>query len=57
MDFSLWSSRKGIRLTNDDLDDYHGHSLYTNFPKVYHYHITDELPWINGMVFMELLVT
>jgi len=40
----------GIRLTNDDLDDYHGHTSATaEFPEgIYHYHITDELPWING---------
>ena len=39
-----------IRLTNDDLDDYHGHIHDTpEFPEgIYHYHITDELPWING---------
>ena len=40
----------GITLTNDDLDDYHGHSSATEeFPDgIYHYHITEELPWING---------
>jgi hypothetical protein len=40
----------GVTLTNDDLDDYHGHShSTTHFPEgIYHYHITDELPWING---------
>jgi hypothetical protein len=40
----------GVRLTNDDLDDYHGHtSATTEFPNgIYHYHITDDLPWING---------
>ena len=33
-----------IRLTNDDLDDYHGHIHDTpEFPEgIYHYHITDE---------------
>lgn len=38
------------RLTNDDLDDYHGHTSATaEFPKgIYHYHVTDDLPWING---------
>jgi len=38
------------RLTNDDLDDYHGHVAATaEFPNgIYHYHITDDLPWING---------
>ena len=40
----------GSRLSNDDLDDYHGHiHNTTDFPEgIYHYHITDELPWING---------
>ncbi|MFY0652845.1 MAG: YHYH protein [Cyclobacteriaceae bacterium] len=40
----------GKRLTNSDLDDYHGHTSATaDFPDgIYHYHVTDELPWING---------
>ncbi|WOK07355.1 YHYH protein [Imperialibacter roseus] len=40
----------GKRLSNDDLDDYHGHTTATaDFPDgIYHYHATDELPWING---------
>lgn len=40
----------GVTLTNDDLDDYHGHNTATaDFPDgIYHYHITAELPWING---------
>jgi hypothetical protein len=40
----------GVRMTNADLDDYHGHTSVTaDFPNgIYHYHITDELPWING---------
>lgn len=40
----------GVRLTNDDLDEYHGHTSATaDFPDgIYHYHITDEFPWING---------
>lgn len=40
----------GVRLTNDDLDEYHGHTGATaDFPNgIYHYHITDDLPWING---------
>lgn len=40
----------GSRLTNDDLDEYHGHfSATADFPDgIYHYHITDDLPWING---------
>lgn len=39
-----------IRLTNNDLDDFHGHvSATAEFPDgIYHYHVTDELPWING---------
>ena len=40
----------GVTLTNDDLDDYHGHThSKVDFPEeIYHYHITAELPWING---------
>jgi len=40
----------GVRLTNADLDEFHGHTGATaEFPDgIYHYHITDELPWING---------
>lgn len=40
----------GVQLTNDDLDDYHGHFGVTeDFPDgIYHYHVTDDLPWING---------
>lgn len=40
----------GVQITNDDLDDYHGHFGVTDdFPDgIYHYHITDDLPWING---------
>lgn len=40
----------GKTLTNDDLDDYHGHvSATAEFPDgIYHYHITADLPWING---------
>jgi len=40
----------GKTLTNDDLDAYHGHSaVTTDFPDgIYHYHITEEYPWING---------
>ncbi|MEQ9468572.1 MAG: YHYH protein [Ekhidna sp.] len=40
----------GVEITNDDLDDYHGHTSATeDFPNgVYHYHITADLPWING---------
>ena len=40
----------GEEITNDDLDDYHGHTSATvEFPDgIYHYHITSDLPWING---------
>lgn len=40
----------GKRISNSDLDDYHGHvSATAEFPDgIYHYHITDDLPWING---------
>lgn len=40
----------GVTLTNSDLDDYHGHyGVTADFPNgIYHYHITAELPWING---------
>ncbi|MCI5057711.1 MAG: YHYH protein, partial [Flavobacteriales bacterium] len=40
----------GVKLTNDDLDDDHGHTHATeDFPDgIYHYHFTDDLPWING---------
>lgn len=44
------SVENGKTLTNDDLDVYHGHASATDdFPEgIYHYHITEELPWING---------
>ena len=40
----------GAEVTNADLDDYHGHTSPTaDFPDgIYHYHITADLPWING---------
>jgi hypothetical protein len=40
----------GKRLTSADLDDYHGHSHATaDYPQgIYHYHCTDDAPWING---------
>lgn len=40
----------GKEITNDDLDVYHGHTSATaDFPNgIYHYHITAEIPWING---------
>lgn len=39
-----------VEITNDDLDDYHGHfGTTTEFPDgIYHYHITTDYPWING---------
>lgn len=43
----------GSKVTNDDLDEYHGHTSATeDFPQgIYHYHITDEDPYINGNAF------
>ncbi len=43
----------GAIITNADLDDYHGHTSATeDFPKgIYHYHITDEDPYLNGSAF------
>lgn len=40
----------GETVTNDDLDDFHGHtSATTEFPSgIYHYHITDADPYLNG---------
>lgn len=40
----------GKEITNDDLDVYHGHTSATaDFPNgIYHYHVTDEYPWLNG---------
>ncbi len=40
----------GIRLSNSDLDEFHGHTSVTpDFPEgIYHYHITDADPYING---------
>lgn len=37
-------------ITNDDLDAYHGHvSVTADFPEgIYHYHITNQDPYING---------
>jgi plastocyanin len=44
------SLEDGKTITNDDLDDYHGHtSATTDFPKgIYHYHITADAPYLNG---------
>jgi hypothetical protein len=43
----------GLRVTNDDLDEFHGHEhLTTEYPNgIYHYHITDADPYINGSGF------
>lgn len=43
----------GLIITNDDLDEYHGHHSATeDFPDgIYHYHITNEDPYINGSAF------
>ncbi|OHX65074.1 YHYH protein [Flammeovirga pacifica] len=40
----------GSAVSNNDLDDYHGHSHVTSdYPDgIYHYHITSEDPYING---------
>jgi hypothetical protein len=40
----------GSTITNADLDDYHGHTSVTaDFPYgIYHYHITNEDPYLNG---------
>jgi len=40
----------GAEITNDDLDEYHGHiSITAEFPDgIYHYHITDTDPYLNG---------
>jgi len=40
----------GAAVTNDMLDDYHGHEHATDdYPEgIYHYHITNEDPYING---------
>lgn len=40
----------GILITNDDLDDFHGHTSVTaDFPDgIYHYHITANDPYLNG---------
>ncbi len=41
---------KGKTVTNSDLDGYHGHSHATaEYPNgIYHYHITDADPYLNG---------
>ncbi len=43
----------GNIITNDDLDAYHGHtSMTADFPEgIYHYHITNQDPYINGSAY------
>ncbi len=43
----------GITITNADLDECHGHSHATaDYPSgIYHYHVTEEAPYINGTGF------
>ena len=43
----------GRRITNSDLDQFHGHTAATKeYPSgIYHYHITSEDPYINGAGF------
>ncbi|MEM1408689.1 MAG: YHYH protein [Bacteroidota bacterium] len=43
----------GARVTNANLDDFHGHEhATTDYPDgIYHYHITDADPYINGSGF------
>ena len=40
----------GVAVANTSLDDYHGHNhATTDYPNgIYHYHITDTDPYING---------
>ena len=40
----------GNTITNSDLDQYHGHfGITADYPNgIYHYHITNEAPYING---------
>ncbi|CAM1346868.1 YHYH protein [Tenacibaculum crassostreae] len=47
------SVENGQTITNDDLDAYHGHvSPTVDFPDgIYHYHITNEDPYLNGSGF------
>ncbi|MDC1162376.1 YHYH protein [Tenacibaculum sp.] len=44
----------GKTITNSDLDDYHGHvGVTADFPNgIYHYHITNEDPYLNGSGFL-----
>jgi len=44
---------EGKIITNKDLDEYHGHSHPTpEYPEgIYHYHVTEEAPYVNGIGF------
>ncbi len=49
--FPLYGTHEnGVQITNDDLDQYHGHTGVTaDFPQgIYHYHVTAESPYMNG---------
>ncbi len=50
---------EGAELTADDLDDYHGHFGTTEeFPNgIYHYHFTDEVPWLTNDEFYGVVGT
>jgi hypothetical protein len=43
----------GKTITNNDLDEYHGHTgVTTDFPDgIYHYHITSDDPYLNGSAY------
>lgn len=47
------TEENGSPVNNDDLDDYHGHfGITTDYPNgIYHYHITNTDPYINGKGF------
>jgi hypothetical protein len=47
------SQENGKTITNSDLDVYHGHTSATaEFPNgIYHYHFTNEAPYLNGSGF------
>lgn len=46
-------TENGVAVTNSDLDTYHGHTHATeDYPDgIYHYHITDQDPYLNGAGF------
>ena len=52
--FPLYGKEEnGEQITNDDLDEYHGHFGVTeDYPSgIYHYHVTDEEPYIIGTAY------